>query len=108
VKVYRDEGVATHISPEPCAAIREGRSEASVGITCKLAIVPRNAELVQDADGEAGPEGNTSWCEIASAKMVLRGLRHWRARKPLDRELGEVTTDQQSWPASGRRMRRSR
>ena len=108
MKVYRDEGVAIHISPEPCAATREGRREASVGITCKPAIVPRNAELNQDADGEAGPEGNTSWREIASAKVVLRGLRHWRARKPFDWELGEVTTDQLRWPVSGRRMRRSR
>jgi len=108
VKVYRDEGVAIHISPEPCAAIREDRREASVGITCKPAIVPRNAGLVRDADGEAGPEGNTSWREIASVKLIPRGLRPWRARKPLVRELGEVTADQQCWPASGRRLRRSR
>jgi len=108
VKVYCGEGLAIHISPEPCAAIREGRREASVGITCKPAIVPRNAELDQDAEGEAGPEGNTYWREIASAKMVLRGLRHWRARKPFEWELGEITTDQLCWPVSGRRMRRSR
>ncbi len=58
MKVYRDEGVATHISPEPCVAVREGRREASVGKTYKPAIVPRNAELVRDADREAGLEGN--------------------------------------------------
>jgi len=108
VKVYCDEGVAIHISPEPCAAIREGRREASVGIMCKPAIVPRNAELLRDADGKAGPEGNTPWREIASAKLIPRGLRPWRARKPRVWELGEVTTDQPRWPASGRRLRRSR
>jgi hypothetical protein len=31
VKVHCDEGVATHIAPEPCAGAREGASEASVG-----------------------------------------------------------------------------
>jgi len=44
VRVYRDEGLAIHISPEPCAEIREDRREASVGITCKPAIVLRNAD----------------------------------------------------------------
>ena len=29
--VRRDEGVAIHIGPEPCAGIREGVGEASVG-----------------------------------------------------------------------------
>jgi hypothetical protein len=31
VKVHCDEGVATHIGPEPCADIREETGEASVG-----------------------------------------------------------------------------
>jgi len=31
VKVHCDEGLATHIGPEPCAEIREGICEASVG-----------------------------------------------------------------------------
>jgi hypothetical protein len=31
VKVHCDEGVATHIGPEPCADIREDTGEASVG-----------------------------------------------------------------------------
>jgi hypothetical protein len=31
VKVHCDEGVATHIGPEPCAGFREEVSEASVG-----------------------------------------------------------------------------
>ena len=31
VKVRHDEGVAIHIGPEPCAGLREGVGEASVG-----------------------------------------------------------------------------
>jgi len=42
VKVYRDEGLASHISPEPCVVTRENRGEASVGKTRKPAMVPRN------------------------------------------------------------------
>jgi hypothetical protein len=32
VEVLRDEGVATHIGPEPCALVREDRGEASAGV----------------------------------------------------------------------------
>ena len=31
MQVHYDEGVATHIGPEPCAVIREGDGEASAG-----------------------------------------------------------------------------
>jgi len=31
VQVHRDEGVAAHIGPEPCAGLREEVGEASVG-----------------------------------------------------------------------------
>jgi hypothetical protein len=31
VQVQHDEGVAIRIDPEPCAAVRKGDSEASVG-----------------------------------------------------------------------------
>jgi hypothetical protein len=31
VKVHGDEGIATHVAPEPCAVVREGDCEASVG-----------------------------------------------------------------------------
>jgi hypothetical protein len=31
VQVHYDEGVATHIGPEPCVYAREGVDEASVG-----------------------------------------------------------------------------
>ena len=31
MQVHCDEGVATHIGPEPCVSVREGRGEASAG-----------------------------------------------------------------------------
>ncbi len=31
MKVHCDEGVATHIGPEPCAGVREDVGEASAG-----------------------------------------------------------------------------
>lgn len=46
MQVYCGEGVATHTSPEPCIAAREDCLEASVGKTCKPAIVPRKMELI--------------------------------------------------------------
>jgi hypothetical protein len=32
VRVHCDEGVANHVGSEPCAGIREGVGEASVGV----------------------------------------------------------------------------
>jgi hypothetical protein len=32
VRVHCDEGVATHIGPEPCADVREDVGEASAGV----------------------------------------------------------------------------
>jgi hypothetical protein len=108
VKVHRGEGLASCTSPEPCMAFREGRDEASVGKTRKPAIVPRKSDSFRDADDEGKSEGNTSSCGIASAEMVPRGLRTWRAWKSSAREPGEITAGQRCWPASGRRTRRSR
>jgi hypothetical protein len=31
VQVHCDEGLASHIGPEPCAVVRKGRGEASAG-----------------------------------------------------------------------------
>jgi hypothetical protein len=36
------EGVASHGGPEPCVVVREGGSEASVGVRAGRAIEPRN------------------------------------------------------------------
>jgi hypothetical protein len=41
VKLHYDEGVTTHIGPEPCIAGREARGEASAGGSHRPAIEPR-------------------------------------------------------------------
>ncbi len=46
VQVHHDEGIAIHIGPKPCAVIREGAGEASVGertgqpLNCERKIIP--------------------------------------------------------------------
>ena len=46
MKVHRNEGVAIHIGPEPCAGVREGVGEASVG---ERAGQPLSHERVADS-----------------------------------------------------------
>jgi hypothetical protein len=41
VRVPHDEGVANHIDPESCAAVREGCGEALTGDRIGRAIEPR-------------------------------------------------------------------
>lgn len=66
VKVHSDEGIASHIGPEPCAGIREGAGEASVGehigqpLSHEILVIP-------DADAVEIAEGNTNgrvYCEL--------------------------------------------
>jgi hypothetical protein len=56
------EELATHGGPEPCAVVREGGGEASVGVRAGRAIEPRNL-LVRGADA------------------VLQGGRQYRRRR---------------------------
>lgn len=108
MKVLCGEGLASRTSPEPCMAFREKRGEASVGKTCKPAIVLRKSDSNRNADNEGKLEGNTRLRVSASAAAVPRSLRPWRAWKSSVREPGEVRIDQPCWSASGRRMRQSR
>ena len=58
VRVYYDEGIASHIAPKPCAGVREEVSEASVG---ECAGQPWSHEMVYipDADALQYAEGHT-------------------------------------------------
>jgi hypothetical protein len=58
VQVRRDDGVAIHISPKPCVAVRKGGSEASVGEHTgqPLSLVKIH---ISGADAVAKVEGNT-------------------------------------------------
>jgi len=57
VKVFYDEGVAIRIGPEPCAGIREGDGEASVGERIGQPW-SRESKIVSGADVVRITEGN--------------------------------------------------
>jgi hypothetical protein len=88
VQVHCDEGVATHIGPEPCADLREDVGEASVG-ECVGQPLSREINLDPGADAVCWAEGHAGERAIASVLSTRRGLRPWhaqtlRARKPGD------------------------
>ena len=58
VRVHCDEGVANHVGPEPCAGIREGVGEASVGVSAGQPL-SREIVLISGADAVTRVEGNT-------------------------------------------------
>ena len=93
MKVRCDEGVANRIGPEPCAGIREGAGEASVGVRIGQPSSLDNVEIL-GADAVPKAEGNTSECAIASARTTRRGRRTWHVRTFLAREPGDLGSDQ--------------
>ncbi len=54
VRVHCDEGVANHVGPEPCAGIREGVGEASVGVRAGQPL-SREIVLISGADAVTSP-----------------------------------------------------
>ena len=89
MKVFRDEGVATHIGPEPCGMVREGHSEASVGERVGQPL-SREKDFIPDADALDSAEGKTIGHVIASDRSVRRGLRPWHVRTLHGREPGDL------------------
>jgi hypothetical protein len=87
VEVHYDEGIATHIGPEPCVGTREGDGEASAGERIGQPL-SRVRNLVPSADVVRNTEGNTGGREIASALPTRRGRRPWHVRKLFAREPG--------------------
>jgi hypothetical protein len=49
-----DEGVATHIGPESCAAVREGRGEALTGVRAGQPLSREKEVLAPGADAVSG------------------------------------------------------
>lgn len=102
MKVHCDEGVATHIGPEPCAGLREGVGEASAGertgqpLSCEILILP-------DADVVRMTEGNTGGCDSASIRSIRRGRRTWHVRTLLAREPGDLLVGHPLLGAAGPR-----
>ena len=89
MKVHCDEGVATHVVPDPCAVAREDNCEASVG---ERIGQPLSRESVRNpgADVVHFTEGKTGRRVNASACRTRRGLRPWHVRTPLAREPGDL------------------
>ncbi len=79
MRVHYDEGVAIRIGPEPCAGVREGTGEASVG-ECTGQPLSRERLLILGADAVEWAEGNTYGRDSASARMARRGRRPWHVQ----------------------------
>ena len=94
MQVLYDEGVATHIGPEPCAGGREDVGEASAGEWAGQPL-SRDRKLILGADAVCVAEGDMFRRASASVWMARRGRRTWHARTLLVRE-PEI-----SWSAIG-------
>jgi len=102
VQVHCDEGVATHIGPEPCAGIREDVGEASVGGRAGQPL-SRDRKLIPGADAVCVVEGNMSKSVNASTWATRRGRRTWHARTLLVREPGGLRIGRSLYWADGPR-----
>jgi hypothetical protein len=102
VQVRHDEGVATHIGPEPCAGVREDVGEASAG---ERAGQPwsRDRKLIPGADAVCVVEGNMSKSANASTWATRRGRRTWHARMLPAREPGGLQVGRRLYGADGPR-----
>ena len=89
MKVHCDEGVAIRIGPDPCAGLREGVGEASVG-ECIGQPWSRESVMNQGADVVHLTEGKTGRRATASVWRTLRGLRPWHVQTLLVREPGDL------------------
>jgi hypothetical protein len=94
VRVHRDEGLANHIDPEPCAGIREAVGEASAGERIGQPL-SRDRLLISGADTFRTVEGNMFGRAIASARTTRLGRRPWHVRTLLAREPGDLQSDRQ-------------
>lgn len=92
VQVHCDEGIASHIGPEPCAGSREGVGEASVGERTGQPL-SRDRKFVLGADTVPVVEGKTDGRASASARRTRRGRRPWHVRTLLAREPGDLQSD---------------
>jgi hypothetical protein len=93
VQVHCDEGIASHIGPEPCAGRREAVGEASVGERAGQPL-SRDSCVIPGADAVQNAEGNMKGRASASAPTTRRGQRPWHARTLLVREPGDLSSGQ--------------
>jgi hypothetical protein len=96
VRVHREEGVASHLGPEPCDGTREGDGEASVGEGISQPL-SRERSSVPGADAFQIAEGNTDGRASASARTARRGRRPWHVLTLLAREPGGLVSGQRQF-----------
>ncbi len=87
MQVRHDEGVATHIGPEPCVSSREAADEASAGERIGQPL-SRETSYVPGDDAFQIAEVNMPGCASASARTTRRGRRPWHMRTLFAREPG--------------------
>jgi hypothetical protein len=92
VQVRHDEGVAIRIDPKPCAVVRKGDSEASVGERIGQPLSLAKIHIL-GADAVAKAEGNMDGRVSASVWTARRGRRTWHVQKLFGREPGDPTSD---------------
>ena len=102
MQVHCDEDLASHIGPEPCAGIREDVGEASVGVRAGQPL-SRDRKVISGADAVCVAEGKTTECASARTQPTRRGRRTWHARTLLEREPGDLGTDQPRYRAGPHR-----
>ena len=102
MQVHHDEGVASHIDPESCAAACEGSSEALTGERTGQPL-SRESALSPGANAVPLTEGKTDGRDIASAQTARRGRRPWHARTLCAREPGDLTIDRSAIAAGPHR-----
>ena len=87
MQVHHEEGVATHLDPEPCVGAREGAGEASLGESIGQPL-SRERSFVPGADAFQIAEGDADGCVSASARTARRGRRPWHVQTLLGWEPG--------------------
>ena len=92
MRVHREDGIASHLGPEPCGGIREDDGEASAGEGIGQPL-SRERSSVPGADAFQIAEGNTDWRASASARTARRGRRPWHVPTLLAREPGDPISD---------------
>jgi hypothetical protein len=102
VQVHREEGLASHLGPEPCGGIREGDGEASAGEGTGQPL-SRERSSVPGADAFQIAEGNTDGRASASTRTARRGRRPWHVPTLLEREPGDLVSGQRQFIAGPQR-----
>lgn len=102
MQVFHDEGLATHIGPEPCGVLREDGIEASAGERAGQPL-SREKDFVPDADAFHTVEGNMTGRVFASVRSIRRGRRPWHGRTLHEREPGDLLIGRSPGRASGPR-----